>query len=71
MKEELLVLIKDDGNGFDVNAIDHFERLDNSGFGISMMRERVYLLSGKVEFNSKPGDGTEVIIKVPMLKEEK
>ncbi|MEY8237245.1 sensor histidine kinase [Lachnospiraceae bacterium 66-29] len=71
MKEELLVSIKDDGNGFDVNAIDHFERLDNSGFGISMMRERVYLLSGKVEFNSKPGDGTEVIIKVPMLKEEK
>lgn len=71
MKEVLQVIIKDDGHGFDANTVDHFERIDNSGFGISMMRERVYLLSGKVEINSRPGEGTEVIIKVPMIKEEK
>ncbi len=69
-KDDLQVSIKDDGQGFDVNAIEHFERIDNSGFGISMLRERVYLLSGKVEINSKPGEGTEVIIKVPIIKEE-
>ena len=70
MKEILQLSIKDDGQGFDVNAVNHFERIDNSGLGISMMRERVYLLSGKVEITSKPGEGTEVIIRVPIIKEE-
>ena len=70
MKEILQLSIKDDGQGFDVNAVNHFERIDNSGLGISMMRERVYLLSGKVEITSKPGEGTEVIIRVPIIKKE-
>ena len=68
--ELLSVIISDDGIGFDVSMLDDLERKDNSGFGLSMMRERVYLLSGEFNINSKIGQGTIISVKVPFLEED-
>lgn len=67
----LCVTINDDGVGFDTNQLKNRKKEDNSGFGLSMMKERVYLFSGEININSEIGKGTSVIVKVPFLEEEK
>ena len=66
----LCVTINDDGVGFDINQLKNINREDNSGFGLSMMKERVYLFSGEININSEIGKGTNIIVKVPFLEEE-
>lgn len=68
----IIVLIEDDGKGFDIENLDVASRNDNSGFGLSMMKERVYLLSGEINIISEENDGTKVEVIVPINnKEEK
>lgn len=64
------VKIEDDGKGFDTDHLSTESREDNSGFGLSMMRERVYLLSGNIEIESKIGNGTKIIVNVPIKNKE-
>lgn len=64
------VKIEDDGKGFDTNQMSIENRDDNSGFGLSMMKERVYLLSGNIEIESKIGSGTRIIVNVPIKNKE-
>ena len=66
----LCVIMKDDGKGFETEQLESINRKDHSGFGLSMMKERVYLLSGEFYIHSEPGKGTEVIVKIPFLKED-
>ena len=68
--KSLTLTIKDDGDGFDTSAIPEFTRDDNSGFGLSMMKERIYLLSGKISISSRPGDGCIVKVIIPVNKED-
>lgn len=71
-ENEVIITIEDDGKGFDAAYLDVDTRKDNSGFGLSMMKERVYLLSGDIEIISKPGEGTKIKVVVPIYnKEEK
>ena len=71
-EESVTVIIADDGKGFDMENLDVSTRNDNSGFGLSMMKERVYLLSGDINITSKENDGTRIEVKVPIKnKEEK
>jgi two-component system sensor histidine kinase DegS len=65
LKRSIVVKIIDDGKGFDTTAIPDISRNDNSGFGLSMMRERVYLLSGKISLESSPGEGCSIIATIP------
>lgn len=51
--------INDNGKGFDPS-----EKRDGS-FGIIGMRERIDMLNGKLEIDSKPGGGTKVKIALP------
>lgn len=57
---QVIAIIKDNGTGFDVN-----EKKENT-FGLIGMRERVQMLDGKLEIQSKIGQGTTVMIKIPM-----
>ena len=66
----IVISIEDDGNGFDIDNLDTSSRSDNSGFGLSMMRERVYLLSGEIDIQSKADVGTKIKVRVPMNKKE-
>lgn len=68
--KSLTLTIKDDGDGFDTSAIPEFTRDDNSGFGLSMMKERIYLLSGKISISSRPGEGCIVKVIIPVNKED-
>lgn len=70
-KSDLIrIIVKDDGRGFDVAGQENEIREDYSGFGLSTMRERVCLLSGKMDIYSKRGEGTEIVIEVPVGKKE-
>lgn len=65
----LLIIIADNGKGFSVENIENTkdEKSGNKHFGISIMQERIYLLGGKFEINSKPEQGTRIFIIVPLL----
>ena len=60
----VIVVIKDDGDGFDVAATE--ARLGRTrAIGLIEMRERARLVEGRLEVRSIPGLGTEVRVSVP------
>ena len=69
-EENIIVSIEDNGKGFDLENLDVKSRKDNSGFGLSMMKERVYLLSGTIDIDSKINMGTKITVSVPVMKKE-
>ena len=58
-KKNIIMIIKDNGKGFDVNI-----KNENS-FGLVGMKERVDMLGGELDISSKQNEGTTVIIRVP------
>lgn len=70
-EEHISLVIEDYGIGFDVEDINQkIINEKNTGFGLSMMKERVHLLSGIFKIESKKGTGTTISIIVPNYKEE-
>ncbi|HEX8351873.1 MAG TPA: PAS domain S-box protein, partial [Pyrinomonadaceae bacterium] len=61
---EAVLVIEDDGVGFDVGDAAHWK--GDRGLGLVGMRERAALLGGSVEFESEPGQGTTVFARVPV-----
>lgn len=59
--EEIVVGIRDDGNGFDPAE-------GSSGFGLVGMRERAELLGGTLEIRSTRGAGTHVVATLPVTR---
>jgi signal transduction histidine kinase len=59
--------IRDDGVGFDPEEV---RRGDDSGFGLTVMRQRVGRLAGTLEIESEPGAGTAVFAGVPAIPRE-
>ena len=59
--------IVDNGKGFDLHKVLHPESPER-GFGIIGMQERVSLLEGHIDFQSRPGFGTHIHIEVPYQK---
>lgn len=57
--ESLLVHITDNGSGFDLDQ-------KAKGMGIRSMRERIGSIHGTVQIHSAPGQGTRVIVQVPL-----
>lgn len=57
----LRVEVRDDGQGFDMA---HAQR----GMGLNNLRERARELHGKAEVSSQPGQGTSVVITLPLLE---
>jgi signal transduction histidine kinase len=53
-------VIEDDGAGFDQRAVRE------GGVGLLGMRERLALLDGRVEIESRPGAGTTLVAEVPL-----
>ena len=59
----LVLSIADDGVGFDVDtALDD----DHSQFGLCTMQERAASVGGELTIESQPGEGTKVIVRVPI-----
>jgi signal transduction histidine kinase len=59
----LELVICDDGIGFDLNAV---EQINTSHFGLITMRERAKNLSGRLNIQTQPGQGTCITLFVPL-----
>jgi len=59
----LIVSIIDNGKGFT-------EEIISSGLGIKNMKQRTQLLGGTIDWTSSPGNGSTVILKLPVKKSE-
>ncbi|MGC4100543.1 PAS domain S-box protein [Ferruginibacter sp.] len=56
----IVVIIKDDGIGFDTQAVQ-----SKKSFGVLGMKERVFSLGGTFELETTPGKGTTITIRLP------
>ena len=64
--EYLILGIDDNGKGFNPDEQCTSGNNDNSGFGLSIMKERIYLLSGSINIKSREGMGTSICVKIPI-----
>jgi signal transduction histidine kinase len=61
---ELMAMVQDDGVGFDTAAMENgYEQ--RGSLGMVNIRERAELVGGHLTLRSAPGQGTEVMIRVP------
>jgi signal transduction histidine kinase len=63
----IILTIEDNGQGFDVKtrelALGNEKRM-----GLRSMKERVNLLGGQITINSRPMQGTKILIKIPFKR---
>lgn len=59
--EKIILIIEDNGKGF-----DYSKRIRKSGNGLVNMKERVSLLSGKMQIFSKKNNGVKISISIPL-----
>jgi signal transduction histidine kinase len=57
--DEALVELTDDGRGFEPGGV-------REGVGLAAMRERVEGFGGAIEVSSSPGEGTRLLVRVPL-----
>lgn len=67
-EDELVLVIEDDGRGFDREKIVPPDR-SGRGLGLTGMGERAALIGGTVEIESAPGQGTAIFVRVPLRTE--
>ncbi len=63
-EREVVCRIRDDGWGFDPEAAAANGKRE--GFGLDGIRERIAPLGGALDVCSRPGRGTEVLVRVPV-----
>ena len=56
--------IRDNGKGFDLDKVLHPESPER-GFGLAGIQERVSLLGGQMDIQSRPGFGTLIHVEIP------
>jgi signal transduction histidine kinase len=59
--DALVLRVRDNGRG-----ISERELASNKSFGLVSMRERVELLSGGLDISGAPGQGTTVLVRIPL-----
>ena len=62
---EIVLIIEDNGQGFDISSIN-LEKDPMSGYGLIAMRERCELFGGSFHLDSKPARGTRVNAILPL-----
>ena len=62
-KEKIFTKISDNGKGF--NPLKVHSR--NDGLGLENIRSRIEFLKGNLEINSKEGEGTSVVVEIPLI----
>ncbi len=64
-QDQLLVIVEDDGKGFDVEALRRVPVAERR-LGVLGMLERVALVGGTLDIESAPGQGTTLYVRVPV-----
>ena len=63
-----LLEIRDDGVGFDVDAV--MKSYDSRGsLGMVNLKERAEMINGILQIRSKPGEGTLIQVGIPLTQE--
>jgi signal transduction histidine kinase len=62
--DRLEMIVRDDGQGFDLAVMQ--QELTRKTFGFASMRERVESLGGQLKIESQPGLGTTVTARTPL-----
>lgn len=57
--DDYVLKVRDNGTGFDTNA------KQMNSFGLVGIRERALMLGGTIAINSRPGNGTEIEVRIP------
>ena len=72
--------VKDTGVGFDKEAAEHLfqrfsqadttitRRFGGSGLGLSITRALIEMMGGRIETESKPGEGSRFLVSVPLVR---
>jgi signal transduction histidine kinase len=55
------ILIKDNGEGFEVNEI-----INQNSLGLKTMAERISMLKGSLAIKSKRAEGTSILVQIPV-----
>lgn len=63
-KEEVRMIVIDDGRGFDVDAYHNLR--PETSFGLAGVTERVELVGGRLDITSEPGRGTRAEVRIPV-----
>ena len=66
--KKIRIEVSDDGIGFDNSDIGLHADIEG-GFGLFSIRERLEPIGGRLNIESKPGNGTKVTITAPLKKE--
>lgn len=64
------VTVKDNGKGFNTENVPSYNSEQFSSFGLSIMKERILLLSGTLDIISEEGKGTIINVSVPLTVSE-
>jgi signal transduction histidine kinase len=71
LDDRVVLDVLDDGVGFDPAQLEgRAGAHDTGGFGLVAMRERVELLGGRLLVESTPGEGTTIVIELPIIANE-
>ncbi|MFZ0611389.1 MAG: PAS domain S-box protein [Desulfobacterales bacterium] len=62
--EGLIIVVSDQGQGFDPGGLDHFN--EKAGFGLLSLRERARHIGGSLTIDSAPGRGSCFTLRVPL-----
>jgi len=62
LEKEMVLQVSDDGKGIAKEKV-----VDSSSLGLLGMRERAFMVGGVVEIDGKPGTGTTVTVRVPVI----
>ncbi len=65
---DIILRIEDNGKGFDVRKLLE-SALSAKRMGIHSMEERAALLNGKMQIDSRPAQGTKIVIKIPLQEQ--
>ena len=65
LNDNLQLVVHDDGIGFDPTL-----QRTRPSLGLASMRERVFLVDGQLHIESTPGQGTTILVTVPLKKAE-
>lgn len=64
-EDTAILRLRDDGHGFDPQALEKVMVMQSQSFGLRGIRERLELVRGRLVLNSSPHQGTELVITVP------
>ena len=64
-EDQIKVRVSDDGIGFDPASLTN-GAATNGGYGLFSIKERIDYMDGLFEVSSRPGNGTDVIMMVPL-----